>query len=96
MGDCEHYKFIAGICIGCNKSQYQILKEQKEALEAQQQWVPVSERQPDTCEFIAFDGEDIFTASSFCADELVSDRYEGVTHWMPLPEPPKEDGSDAG
>ena len=63
-----------------------------------QKWIPVSERLPnDPMEYIVmikggakattllFDGD-----SWFEADDLEFKTYYQVTHWMPLPEAPKE------
>ncbi len=49
-----------------------------------QKWIPVTERLPEK------DGEHILVCYK---DGWVCDQYtpvdRGVTHWMPLPEPPK-------
>lgn len=51
------------------------------------EWIPVAERLPE-------DGEYVLAYST--QDELMSiaarHRFENweITHWMPLPEPPKE------
>ena len=59
----------------------------------EQKWIPVTERLPELWEdVIAFDsknGEIQFAA--MCEDMWLGVRMSGkVTHWMPLPEPPKE------
>lgn len=60
------------------------LREQEE-----RRWIPVTERLPDI-------GKDVLIYSK--EDGVDVDYYGGdmfgycnVTHWMPLPEPPKED-----
>ena len=62
-----------------------------EAIREQEQrrWIPVTERFPDV-------GKNVLVYSEF---DFVSVDYHGgdsfgyalVTHWMPLPEPPKEE-----
>lgn len=57
------------------------------------QWIPVTERLPeeDVNVLVAFD--DGFIATTCILDgewELWADAGD-VTHWMPLPEPPKEE-----
>jgi hypothetical protein len=51
------------------------------------EWIPVSERLPDEeARVLATDGTDVFDS------EYMSGNWEwcaDVTHWMPLPEPPK-------
>jgi hypothetical protein len=64
-------------------------------------WIPVSERLPDKCGnylvVTKFDGDPVHEAVYLKAKKPLwfdpveeYERYE-VTHWMPLPEPPKED-----
>lgn len=58
------------------------------ALQNQPVWIPVTERLPDA--------EDVFLCwSKELADMMfcyTSDfKHMEVTHWMPLPEPPKEE-----
>ena len=68
------------------------LESRIEALEAQlaeREWVKVKDWQPDLMQFLAFDGDEVFFAVLHHPEEIIEDRYEGVTHWMPLPEPPK-------
>ena len=55
--------------------------------DAMGEWIPVSERLPDEeVRVLATDGTDVFDS------EYMSGNWEwcaDVTHWMPLPEPPK-------
>lgn len=60
------------------------LREQEE-----RRWIPVTERLPDIgIEVLVYSEDD-----GICVDYYDGDSfcYYGVTHWMPLPEPPKED-----
>jgi hypothetical protein len=62
------------------------------------EWISVEERLPESHDTILYsDGESV-DACYFLDDHFVTlDTYEadtiyGVTHWMPLPEPPKMKG----
>ena len=50
------------------------------------EWISVKERLPEVGTVLATDGRIVITApsSSVTADGIA------ITHWMPLPEPPKE------
>lgn len=74
--------------------------EGKEAAEAKRRWIPVTERLPEengTYIVSAFDGHDGRTSfakwqNRFKTWYLTGARsYWKVTHWMPLPDPPKGD-----
>lgn len=71
------------------------LRQELSKLRAQQRWIPVTERLPD-------DDDDVLIMSSgsrsmgyysvyneYWAD-YINVYYDDVTHWMPLPEAPKE------
>ena len=59
------------------------LREQEE-----RRWIPVTERLPDVGTEVLVYSED----DGICVDYYGGDSfgYYDVTHWMPLPEPPKE------
>lgn len=67
-------------------------------LSERQRWIPVDERLPE-CECIAIGfqsemligwvGADANSDTGYCA-ESDGEILGNVTHWMPLPEPPKE------
>ena len=54
----------------------------------QRRWIPVTERLPEIGIVVLVYSED----DGICADYYGGDSfgYYDVTHWMPLPEPPKE------
>lgn len=63
-----------------------------------QRWIPVTERMPDAYYLVwATDGKDVGIASFqqkgnfWLGDDNFSDYQPEVTHWMPLPELPKEE-----
>lgn len=65
-------------------------------------WISVKDRLPEEKgEYIVFDGDDVFGAYYDAYDRRWTDTTEGyfefrVTHWRPMPEPPKEvSGDDA-
>ena len=74
-------------------------------------WIPVTERLPDTQDYdwvlaqITLKPECIYGVPVVAElradgwydayDNMIDGKYEKVTHWMPLPEPPKE-GADNG
>lgn len=59
-------------------------------------WIPVTERLPEEYTTILVCGEDGVEPGNFSSksgfwtcDAYEADLIMGVTHWMPLPEPPK-------
>lgn len=77
--------------------------EEIERLKAEQpKWIPVEERLPEKCDFylvrdfgeIKMNGKKIGLTKvmMFYPEEKQWEKHnEDVTHWMPLPKPPKED-----
>lgn len=68
-------------------------KGQEEAQKEPQQWIPVTERLPERDqEVIVFSGDYLepkVFAYHFWGEKFSS--WKGITHWMPMPEIPKEE-----
>ena len=69
------------------------------AVEAEPKWISVDERAPKDCKervLVSFNADCIVGYPRIDTDRLYRGmwvRYgDNVTHWMPLPEPPKMDG----
>ena len=59
-----------------------------------QRWIPVTERLPDQCMdiLVSYRDRHILMGTAMCDDWIEEDLEDGkITHWMPLPEPPKEE-----
>ena len=61
-------------------------------------WIPVTERLPEPYfDVLSTDGESVGIASYqkkggyWLTSDVFYDAHVAVSHWMPLPEPPKED-----
>lgn len=81
---------------------YKMMAEAYEAEVARQGWIPVSERLPETpgeymvayhpCYWDCVHDEIKVGLDSFRGKtSWAKKKYQRVTHWMPLPEPPKEE-----
>lgn len=64
-----------------------------------QQWIPVTERLPDANRYVlcfvlldgGYEGQCIKTTFHYGNGRFIKDKpTDRITHWMPLPEPPKE------
>ena len=76
----------------------QRLQSRVQELEAEQRWIPVSERLPDSWEIVLLATK--FGVQKGCVYNSVTNdlvwtdgeyfMFEGVTHWRPLPQPPKD------
>jgi len=74
--------------------------------EVERRWIPVSERLPDieagctgsalvlVCRYGAEAGPCIINTAYLCGEDWYDEngyyQFLGITHWMPLPAPPKE------
>jgi hypothetical protein len=75
---------------------YQMMAEAYEAEVTKHLWISVTERLPEKGYYVlAYEDGDIMMASYNDGNWVLRDLYEIIddlkpTHWMPLPEPPKE------
>jgi hypothetical protein len=64
-------------------------------LESLPEWIAVKDRLPDRVNVLAAYrfgvGEAKFINGKFFTISSIYSEYPGVTHWQPLPSPPKED-----
>ena len=87
-----------------NCYEYQEAKAIYEADFKKQEWISVEERMPDVLqEVFVYRGKHIgnlMNIYTYVGGDMWQDEYgfgcrqedEGITHWMPLPEPPKMKG----
>ena len=72
-------------------------RKQIEELEARSKWIPVTERLPEGLKnVLAYTDVGSFAETAHWTGYRWEKTWDfevlyGVTHWMPLPEPPKED-----
>ena len=80
-------EFYANRCNEAHRMAVSALREQE-----QRRWIPVTERLPDKpmkCLVYTKRGE-CCGYDMACYNQGFYLQYANVTHWMPLPEPPKE------
>lgn len=96
-----------GCILGCAESlrlqaadRLEELEQELATLREQQRWIPVTERLPEALEIVLTICVDRRKNSEIhrrinCCDAigewLLTPPLYAVTHWMPLPEPPKEE-----
>ena len=77
-----------------------VVRVQKAVLEKFPRWIPVTERLPIRGDRVICFGDNGINAVDFvCGDKwcalpwfyLDGEQETGVTHWMPLPQPPEEE-----
>ena len=102
---CRVTQACHGVCNPTNKcNAYKYAKRVIEAgYEPRSEWISVDERLPDEDgEYLTWNGLIYFliwfNASlglwNVSEDGDTSSAISGVTHWMPLPEPPKKGGAE--
>jgi hypothetical protein len=107
---CPYLEVVDRLCeyeeTNLEPSEILALKQENERLKAERRWIPIAERTPCIsdgkaisntihvvlCFFadgymVVFDIDDIDRWNDF------DSKYK-ITHWMPLPEPPKEEGGE--
>ena len=80
----DHFALSAGIAA---------LYEMENGAPAVNRWIPYSEKRPDLWgEYLTYNAENgaMYVLSFSTADNTFGIYDGNVTHWMPLPEPPKE------
>ena len=71
-------------------------RKQIEEMESKSKWIPVTERLPEKGEEVLVVDRFGFIEMGFVKETIYGHKYwlgcegDDVTHWMPLPEPPKE------
>jgi hypothetical protein len=57
-----------------------------------QEWISVNDRLPDSDgKYLVYTGHDLIHTMYYYATNAFGFEHWDVTHWMPLPEPPKGD-----
>ncbi len=95
--ECPYSEIEYG-CVGTMVRDALALIERLEA--AQPRWISVDERLPEHRQHVYACAKDKFRFEGIYIDPVGFERYEigegwvnenrNITHWMPLPEPPKE------
>ena len=67
------------------------LREYIDELEEKQRWIPVSEKPKVDGRYLLRNIYDDIYPAKFVAESesWMLGRYDSITHWMPLPEPPE-------
>lgn len=83
---------------------YQMMAEAYEAQVTKQEWIPVTEKPPLKVGDDGYNGYLVYANGYYAVADYTTDKIDDVpyfymdgeydpdvTHWMPLPEPPKEE-----
>lgn len=86
--------FMEDYNIGCDPCTETVARALYNAGYRKQEWISVQERLPKECTHIIVCDEDGAVGEALCYKEgrfewIDSEEIAFVTHWMPLPEPPK-------
>lgn len=89
--DCNHYNHVR--CRACPIDDTVTYIDEAPTVG---EWISVEDRLPDKqpCEYLVVNGNNVETA--ICLDNrwITPRRVIKITHWMSLPEPPKEESDD--
>lgn len=67
----------------------------KEGYRKQSEWISVEDRLPKQWQYVlVFDGFEIGTDFIASSGMWYEHDHKDITHWMPLPEPPKKGGAE--
>lgn len=85
---------IIAIAEEYSTSQTEPLKKEIEELKKKTEWISVEDKLPNEFTSVLVVGGDIRSCALYRDKKFYTDfplpTNEGITHWMPLPEPPKK------
>ena len=65
--------------------------ERKALIKSLPRWIPVTERLPENRKWVLVCSKFVKMKTDFISNDGKWHTTPGVTHWMPLPEPPEEE-----
>lgn len=74
-----------------NKEAEEALRRFQVAVANKPRWIPVTERLPEKNEWVLVRSKFVKTRTDFISNDGHWHMTPAVTHWMPLPQPPKEE-----